>query len=70
MNDAHSNDVRCVKEEVANWINQSVSPTLPLSLKQRDDHGLQNDFTGRLLCPIKLSWDDHEYTLLSLTCFV
>ena len=36
------------------------SPTTPLSAKQRDDRGLQNDITGRLLCPIKFSWDDDE----------
>jgi len=32
----------------------------PLSAKQRDDRGLQNDSTGRLLCPIEFSWDDDE----------
>ena len=59
-NDARSDDVRHIKEEVANWINQTFSPTTPLSVKQRDDRGLQNDITGRLLCPIELSWDDDE----------
>ena len=34
-NDAHSDDVRHIKEEVANWINQTYSPATPLSLKQR-----------------------------------
>ncbi len=65
-NDAHSDDVRRAKEEIANWINQTLSPTAPLSVKQRDDHGLQNDITGRLLCPIELSWDDIEYTIPSV----
>ncbi len=60
-NDARSDDVRRVKEEVASWINQTLSPTAPLSMKQRDDRGLQNDVTGRLLCPIEFSWDDDEY---------
>jgi hypothetical protein len=62
-NDARSDDVRRIKEEVANWINQTLSPTTPLSLKQRDDRGLQNDITGRLLCPIELSWDDDKYNI-------
>jgi hypothetical protein len=62
-NDARSDDVRRIKEEVANWINQTLSPTTPLSLKQRDDRGFQNDITGRLLCPIELSWDDDEYNI-------
>jgi hypothetical protein len=60
-NDARSDDVRRIKEEVANWINQSLSPTTPLSAKQREDRGYQNDVTGRLICPIELSWDNHEY---------
>jgi hypothetical protein len=64
-NDARSDDVRRVKEEVANWINQSLSPTTPFSLKHRDDRGLQNDITGRLLCPIELSWDDDEYAIIN-----
>lgn len=62
-NDARSDDVRRIKEELANWINQTFSPTTPLSLKQRDDRGLQNNITGRLLCPIEHSWDDDEYVL-------
>ena len=73
-NDARSDDVRRIKEEIANWINQTLSPTTPLSLKQRDDRGLQNDTTGRLLCPIELSWDDDEYVIpyrhLSLTYII
>jgi hypothetical protein len=60
-NDARSDDVRRVKEEGATWINQTLSPTAPLSTKQRDDRGLQNDVTGHLLCPIEFSWDDDEY---------
>jgi hypothetical protein len=64
-NDARSDDVRRAKEEIANWINQTLSPTTPLSVKQRDDCGFQNDITGRLLCPIELSWDDIEYTIPS-----
>ena len=64
-NDARSDDVRRAKEEIANWINQTLSPTAPLSVKQRDDRGLQNDITGRLLCPIEFSWDDIEYAIPS-----
>ena len=60
-NDARSDNVRRVKEEVASWINQTHSSTAPLSMKQRDDCGLQNDVTGHLLCPIEFSWDDDEY---------
>ena len=66
-NDACSDDVRRIKEEIANWINQTHSPMTPLSLKQRDGRGLQSDVTGRLLCPIELPWDDNEYIISSLS---
>jgi hypothetical protein len=60
-NDGRSDDIRRVKEEVTVWINQTCSPSVPLNPKNRDNRGLQNDFTGRLLCPIEYSWDDLEY---------
>jgi hypothetical protein len=69
-NDARSDDVRRIKEEVANWINQTFSPTTPLCLKQRDGRGFQNDITGRLLCPIEHSWDDDEYVIPIDACCV
>jgi hypothetical protein len=52
-----------VKEEVTIWINQACSPPVPLNPKNRDNRGFQNDFTGRLLCPIEYSWDDLEYVI-------
>jgi hypothetical protein len=67
-NNARSDDVRRIKEEVANWINQTYSPASPLSLKQRDDRGLQNDITGCLLCPIEHSWDDDKYIIPIYAC--
>jgi len=67
-NDARSDDVRCIKEEVANWINQTFSPTTPLSMEQHNDRGLQNDIMGRLLCPIELSWDDDKCVIPIDTC--
>jgi len=60
-NDGRSDDIRRVKEEVTVWINQACSPSVPLNPKNRDNCGLQNNFTGRLLCPIEHSWDDLEY---------
>ena len=64
-NDGRSDDIRRVKEEVTVWINQSFSPSIPLNPKNRDNRGFQNDFTGRLLCPIEYSWDDLEYVIMT-----
>ncbi len=62
-NDGRSDDIRRVKEEVTIWVNQTCSPSAPLNPKNRDHRGFQNDFTGRLLCPIEYSWDDLEYVI-------
>ena len=63
-NDGRSDDIRRVKsEEVTIWVNQTFSPSAPLNPKNRDHRGFQNDFTGRLLCPIEYSWDDLEYVI-------
>ena len=59
-NGARSNDVYRVKEGVADLLNQRLNrrPNPPLQLHTRDGRGLQNEFTGRLLCPIKYDWED------------
>jgi hypothetical protein len=62
-NDGRSDDIRCVKEEVTIWVNQTYSPSVLLNLKNHDNHGFQNNFTSRLLCPIEYSWDDLEYMI-------
>ena len=59
-NNAQSNDTARVKPIIAALLNnQENSPPRPLlKLDTRDGRGLQNDFTGRLLCPIKYDWED------------
>lgn len=59
-NDARSDDIRRIKEELAIWINRDYSPTPALELRSRHDRGLQNDTTGALLCPIEYDWSDNE----------
>ncbi|KAF9533408.1 hypothetical protein CPB83DRAFT_782959 [Crepidotus variabilis] len=59
-NDARSDDVRRIKEEIAVWLNHNNPTATPLSPKSRDNRGLQNDVTGRLLCPIEHKWDDEK----------
>ena len=59
-NDARSDDLSRVKSGIASLLNNRTNlPVHPsLDLDVRDGRGLQNDFTGRLLCPIKYDWDD------------
>ena len=59
-NDARSDDIRRVKEELGGWLNLDFSPVVPFTTKSRSDRGLQNDTTGRLLCPIEHNWDDER----------
>jgi hypothetical protein len=49
-----------MKSMIADLLNtRTKNPVIPsLKLKTRDERGLQNDFTGRLLCPIKYDWED------------
>lgn len=57
-NDARSDDVRRIKEEIALWLNLAYAPNPPLNTKCRSNRGMQNDITGRLLCPVEYDWDD------------
>lgn len=59
-NNARSDDTARVKPIIASLLNNRMNgPAIPpLDLDTRDGCGLQNDFTGRLLCPIKYDWDD------------
>ena len=57
-NDARSDDVRRIKEELALWLNMEYTPNPPLNTKCRSDRGMQNDIMGHLLCPIEYDWDD------------
>jgi hypothetical protein len=61
-NDARSDDTSRLKIAVAEWLNsRSSSPFTSharLSAKGKDERGINNDITGRLLCPIDYDWDD------------
>jgi hypothetical protein len=66
-NDAHSDDTRRLKIEVADWLN-ACNPEFPeetqtskqLTTKKKEGHGISNDVTGHLLCPISYDWDNPE----------
>jgi hypothetical protein len=59
-NDARSDDLSRVKSAIASLLNNRINGPAnpPLDLDTREGQGLQNDTTGRLLCPIKYEWDD------------
>ncbi|KAF9783394.1 hypothetical protein BJ322DRAFT_1008007, partial [Thelephora terrestris] len=59
-NNARSDDTARVKPNIANLLNNRANnpASPPLDLETRDTRGLQNDFTGRLICPIKYDWED------------
>jgi hypothetical protein len=59
-NDARSNDVRHIKEELGDWLNIDFSPTVPFATRSRVGRGLQNDICSRLLSPIDHHWDDEQ----------
>ena len=59
-NSARSDDLSRVKSGIASLLNNRTNGPAdpPLDLYTRDGRGLQNDLTGRLLCPIRYDWDD------------
>lgn len=63
--DARSDDTSKLKVAVAEWLNaRRTSPTDPgacLDPRDRNDRGISNDYTGRLLCPIDYDWEDLGY---------
>ena len=52
-NGARSDDVKRIKEELANMVNCDYSPNVSLKPKTRDGRGLQHDVCGQLLVPIE-----------------
>ena len=43
------------------WVNDRYGPSIPaLKASSKAERGLDNDHTGRLLCPGEYEWDDAE----------
>ena len=59
-NNARSDDTSQVKSGIMSLLNNRRENCAepPLDPDTRDGRGLYNDFTSRLLCPIKYAWDD------------
>src|SRR5579863_3775001 len=71
-NDTHSDDTGRLKAVVAEWLNSCSKDDCPdvtsrwLSSKDKKNHGISNNVTGCLLCPIDYDWDDLEYAIVHL----
>ena len=70
-NDARSDDTAKLKVAVAHWVNASTQESSTnetsnwLDPTSRQGRGIDNDVTGRLLCPIDYDWDDPSYVTCS-----
>lgn len=62
---ARSDDTGRLKIAVVSWVNDLYGASNPaLRANSKDERGLENDHTGRLLCPSEFSWDDLVYICL------
>lgn len=58
---ACGDDAGNLKLAVVVWVDEIFGPSQPpLKPTSKDEHGLENDNTGHLLCPGKYKWDDTE----------
>jgi hypothetical protein len=56
---ARGDDTGKLKSAVVEWVNDIYGPSdPPLRANSKDERGLNNDHTGRLLCPGEYNWDD------------
>ena len=65
---ARGDDTGKLKSAVVEWVNDLYGASEPpLRTNSKDERGLFNDHTGRLLCPGEYDWDDLRsvYQLLS-----
>lgn len=56
---ARGDDASKLKTTVVTWVNDLYGLSIPsLKTTSKDERGLDNDNTGRLLCPGEMDWDD------------
>ena len=61
---ARSDDTGRLKTAVVGWVDECFGVSDPLlRADSKVERGLDNDHTGRLLCPSEFSWDDLRYVL-------
>jgi len=65
---ARSDDTSRLKIAIVEWVNKLYGASNPpLRGNSKDERGLENEHTGRLLCPSEYPWDDLEYLHYYLT---
>jgi len=58
---AQGDDANKLKAAVVTWVNDLYGPSDPvLKANSKDERGLANNHTGRLLCPGEYCWDDER----------
>ncbi|KIM77418.1 hypothetical protein PILCRDRAFT_12056 [Piloderma croceum F 1598] len=58
---ARGDDANNLKAAVVTWVNDLYGPSDPvLKANSKDERGLANNHTGRLLCPGEYCWDDES----------
>lgn len=61
---ARGDDASSLKPVVVEWVDELFGPSQPpLRPSTKDERGLDNDNTGRLLCPSEFDWDDASYVI-------
>ena len=66
---ARGDDAGNLKFAVVSWVDEMFGPSTPaLQPNSKDEHGLNGDHTGRLLCPGEYDWEDEEFVIPSLYC--
>ncbi|KIL59469.1 hypothetical protein M378DRAFT_131524 [Amanita muscaria Koide BX008] len=59
-NNARGDDIKRLKEVIVDWVAELYPDAPRLTRVKRAGRGIQNDFTGRLICPITYDWDVEE----------
>jgi hypothetical protein len=56
---ARADDTGHLKTTIVSWVVEMFGTSdPPLRARLKDEWGFANEYTGRLLCPSKYSWDD------------
>lgn len=58
---ARGDDAGNLKWAAVGWVNEMYGASNPpLTIDSKAERGLENDHTGRLLCPCEWDWDDEK----------
>jgi hypothetical protein len=58
---ARGDDTGNLKSAIVAWVNDLFGLSKPaLRVDSKQERGLENDHTGRLICPAEFDWDDER----------